>query len=158
MSTDLRKMQLISTHIVMAPDVGVHGNLFGGIILGWIDEAAGAFAGQFADTPRMVTAKLYETAFLSPARAGNLIKIYACVKEVGNTSVTLTVEARKHSVYTGVQKTITKTNIKFVRIDEDGDPVPISERAKMKLHENEPGQDTRDRLAQIQEWRNSVKK
>ena len=104
MSTNLREMQLISTHIVMAPNVGVHGNLFGGAMLGWIDEAGGAFAGQFADTPLMVTAKLYETAFLAPAKAGNLIKIYACVKEVGNTSVTLTVEARKHSVYTGVQK------------------------------------------------------
>jgi len=158
MPSDFRVMQLISTHIVMTPNVGVHGNLFGGTMLGWIDEAAGAFASQFADTPLMVTVKLYETSFLAPAKVGNLIKIYACVKEVGNASVTLTVEARKHSVYTGIQKTITKTNIKFVRIDEEGDPVPISERAKMKLHENEPGQETRDRLAQIQHWRQNLKK
>ena len=37
-------MELISTRICMSKDVGVHGNLFGGIMLSWIDEAAGAEA------------------------------------------------------------------------------------------------------------------
>ena len=47
-------MELISTHFVKTQDVGYHGNLFGGVMLAWLDEAAAAFAAQAADTPRMV--------------------------------------------------------------------------------------------------------
>ena len=41
-------------------------------------------------------------------------------------------EARAHNVYSGKQNTILSTNIKFVRIDEVGEPVPISDRIKEK--------------------------
>jgi acyl-CoA hydrolase len=44
-------------------------------------------------------------------------------------------EARAHNVYTGEQKVILRTNIKFVRIDEEGNPIPISERAKTRITE-----------------------
>jgi len=54
------------------------------------------------------------------------------VKEFGNTSVTLYTEARKHNVYTGEQEVVLHTNIKFVRIDEEGNPIPISERVKKR--------------------------
>jgi len=56
-------MELISTHICKGQNIGVHGNLFGGVMLSWLDEAGGAFAGQCSDTPRMVTLKLAETLF-----------------------------------------------------------------------------------------------
>ena len=39
-------MELISTHFVKKNDVGYHGNLFGGIMLAWLDEAAAAFAAR----------------------------------------------------------------------------------------------------------------
>ena len=48
-------MQLISTHMCKEGDCGYHGNLFGGVMLSWLDEAAAAFACQVADTGRMVT-------------------------------------------------------------------------------------------------------
>jgi hypothetical protein len=44
-------------------------------------------------------------------------------------------EARSHNVYSGKQNVILSTNIKFVRIDEIGDPVPISERVKLRYGE-----------------------
>ena len=53
--------------------------------------------------------------------------------KVGNTSLTLYIEARAHNVYSGNQNVILSTNIKFVRIDENGDPIPISERVREKL-------------------------
>jgi acyl-CoA hydrolase len=52
---------------------------------------------------------------------------------VGKTSVSISMEARSHNVYTGQQKEILKTTIKFVRIDEEGNPIPISERAKERI-------------------------
>jgi acyl-CoA hydrolase len=48
----------------------------------------------------------------------------------GTTSLTLYIEVRKHNVYTGIQEVVTQTNIKFVRIDEEGNPVPIGDGVK----------------------------
>ncbi len=107
-------------------------NMFGGKMLSLIDESAGAFAAQICDTPRMVTVKMDECSFRHTVRIGNLIKIYGKIHTIGNASITLHVEARRHSVYTGDQKTVVSTLIKFCRIDEDGNPIPISERVKKK--------------------------
>jgi hypothetical protein len=38
-------------------------------------------------------------------------------------------------VYTGLQDIVTHTNIKFVRIDEEGNPLVISERVKDRYYE-----------------------
>jgi len=126
-------MELISTHPVKKSDLGFHGNLFGGKCLSWLDAAAAGYSMQLCDTPRMVTLLIDECYFERPAREGQLVKIYALPKEVGNTSVTIYMEARAHNVYTGQQSVVIRTNIKFVRIDEDGNPIPISERAKRRM-------------------------
>lgn len=125
-------MQLISTHPIKKADLGFHANLFGGKLLAWIDAAGAAMAMEVADTPRMVTVKIDECIFKKPAKEGQLLKIYGRVSNVGNTSLTLQLEARAHNVYSGQQSVILSTNIKFVRIDENNEPVPISERVRMK--------------------------
>jgi acyl-CoA thioesterase YciA len=116
----------------MAGDLGIHSNLFGGTMLSWIDEAGAALASQIVCTPRVVTVKMSEVVFSRPVKAGNLIKIYGQVKDVGNTSLTLALVAKKESPYTQEQKEVCSTDITFVRIDGEGDPVPISERVKKK--------------------------
>ena len=126
-------MELISTHPIKKSDLGFHANLFGGKLLAWLDASAAAFAMQVCDTPRMVTVKIDECIFKKAAKEGQMIKIYGNVAEVGNTSITLYMEARSHNVYSGKQSIILSTNIKFVRIDENNDPIPISERVKNKF-------------------------
>jgi acyl-CoA thioesterase YciA len=128
-------MELVTTYICKTSDVGVHENIFGGTILGLIDQSAGAYAAQICDTPRMVTIKIDELIFKNPVKVGNIIKIYAEAKNFGNSSVTLYMEVRKHNVYTGKQEVVVSTNIKFVRIDEEGFPIPISERVKIRYDE-----------------------
>ena len=123
-------MELISTHFVKTQDVGYHGNLFGGVMLAWLDEAAAAYAAQAADTPRMVTKHIASLTFQKPVRPGQIIKIYGAVERMGTTSVVLNLEARRHSVYNGTQKVICKTKITFVRIDGDGEPVPIPDHMR----------------------------
>jgi acyl-CoA thioesterase YciA len=127
-------MQLISTHPIKKSDLGFHANLFGGKLLAWLDAAGAAMAMEVADTPRMVTIKIDECLFKKPAREGQLLKIYGDVRDVGNTSLTLYLEARAHNVYSGSQSVILSTNIKFVRIDENGDPIPISDRVRLKFN------------------------
>lgn len=126
-------MQLISTHPIKKSDLGFHANLFGGKLLSWLDAAAAAYAMEVCDTPRMVTVKIDECIFKKPAKEGQMIKIYGDVAEIGTTSITLYMEARSHNVYSGKQNVILSTNIKFVRIDENNDPIPISERVKNKF-------------------------
>ena len=128
-------MQLISTHPIKKADLGFHANLFGGKLMAWIDAAGAALAMEVCDTPRMVTVKIDECIFKKPAKEGQLLKIYGKVAKIGNTSIELYLEARAHNVYSGTQSVILSTNITFVRIDESGEPVPISERVKIR-HEN----------------------
>ena len=80
----------------------------------------------------MVTVKIDECLFKKPAKEGQLIKMYGKVESIGITSLTLYMEARSHNVYSGKQTIILSTKIKFVRIDETGDPIPISQRVKDK--------------------------
>lgn len=130
-------MKLVSTHPIKKSDLGFHANLFGGKLLAWLDAAGAAMAMEVADTPRMVTVKIDECVFKRPAKEGQLLKLYGRVEEVGNTSLTLYLEARAHNVYSGSQSIVLSTHIKFVRIDENNDPIPISERVKSKYKNNE---------------------
>ena len=56
-------MKLINKRIVLARDIGIHGNLFGGTLMAWIDEAAAAFATEYCFTPNMVTVRVGEMLF-----------------------------------------------------------------------------------------------
>lgn len=118
-------MQLVTTHVCMVKDIGVHGNLFGGIMMSWIDEAASSMAVSICHTPNMVTVKVSDLVFKKKVKEGFLIRIYGAVSKMGNTSVTFTMEARKVSVYSGEEDVVVTTDTTFVRIDEEGRPTAI---------------------------------
>ena len=118
-------MELISTHVCKGQNIGVHGNLFGGVMLSWLDEAAAGVCAQVCGTPRMVTKCISEVIFNKPVRPGQIIKIYGDVKQIGSSSITVSLEARRHSVVNGSQKVVCNVEMTFVRIDGDGEPVPI---------------------------------
>ena len=126
-------MELLNTHPIKESDLGFHGNLFGGKLLSWIDAAAVGYSMQLCDNPRMVTVSIDKCHFEKPAKEGQLLKIYGKPSSLGNTSVTLVIEARAHNVYTGNQVVDLKTNIRFVRIDEEGNPIPIGDRGRSRI-------------------------
>ena len=126
-------MEHLATHPVKKSDLGFHGNLFGGKLLSWLDAAAVAYAMQLCDTPRMVTVSIDKCVFEKPSKEGQLIKIFGSPSEIGNTSVTLYIEARAHNVRTGKQYVVLKTQMKFVYIDEDGDPIPLQEKSRIRI-------------------------
>ena len=127
-------MEQLNQHPIKKSDLGFHGNLFGGKLLAWIDAAAAAYSMQLCDTPRMVTVSIDKCIFEKPARESQLLKIYGYPTQVGNTSVTLYMEARAHNVYTGKQVLVLKTHIKFVQIDEEGNPIPIGEKGRNRIN------------------------
>lgn len=133
--------ELLTTHLCMTKDIGVHGNLFGGNMLSWLDEAAAGMASQVCDTTNLVTKKLTEVEFERRVRVGQLIKIYGEVVRMGNSSITLDVEARKHNVQSGSQKKVCSTRITFVNVDEEGEPQPLSDRVKERYRKQKEGEE-----------------
>ena len=127
-------MDLIGVHAIKHGDLGFNESLFGGKLLYWIDGDAYAYAMQVCDTPRIVTKSIDKCVWQRGSKMNHIIKVYAQVKSFGNTSVILEVEARRHNVYNGKQETVLTTEIKFVRVDEEGYPLPIYEKVKNKYN------------------------
>lgn len=130
-----QQMKLITKRIVLGSDIGIHGNLFGGTLMAWMDEAAAAFATEYCYTPNMVTLRVGEMMFKKPLKAGHHVRIYGMVQDLGNTSITLALEARKYSLYSAEETLVCHTNTTFVRIDDDGTPTAIGETVKKKYAE-----------------------
>ena len=127
-------MELLNSHPIKKSDLGFHGNLFGGKLLSWIDASAAGYAMQLCDTPRMVTVSIDQCNFERPAKESQLLKIYGRPAVLGNTSVTMYMEARAHNVYTGKQNLVLKTHITFVQIDEGGNPIPIGDKSRNRIN------------------------
>ena len=138
-------MELISTHVCKESNVGFHGNLFGGVMLAWLDESAAAYVCQMCDTPRMVTVKVAEVHFRKPVRPGQIIKIYGELRSIGTCSAKIALEARRHSPYNGSQKVVLTTEITFVRIDGDGEPVPIPPHIHYKFKQDKKDSNKEDK-------------
>ena len=126
-------MKLLSQRLYMAKDIGVHGNLFGGILLAWLDESAVTFACDVCQTGNMVTLKLDELIFKEPVKVGYQIMIYGKLVSVGNTSVQLYIEARRKNVHTREERVVCSTKFVFVRIDNNGEAIPLDSSIKSKL-------------------------
>ena len=123
-------MDLLSTHPVKKSDLGFHGNLFGGKLLSWIDAAVAAYAMEKCRSQNMITVAMDKCVFLKPAKEKQLVKIYAEMFKVGNTSATFNIEARGYNVFRGDEVVLLATNMTFVRVDEEGVPIPVSEQVK----------------------------
>ena len=128
-------MDLLSTHPVKKLDLGFHGNLFGGKLLSWVDAAVAAYAMERCHSKNMITVAIDKCVFEKPAKEGQLVKIYATMSKVGNTSATFDVEARNYNVFRGDEEIILKTNMTFVRVDDEGVPIPISEQVKREFQQ-----------------------
>jgi acyl-CoA thioesterase YciA len=130
-------MHLLTKKIVMTKDIGIHGNLFGGILMAWLDEAAAAYATEYCFTPNMVTLRVGELVFKKPVKAGQHLRIYGSVIKLGTTSIDLHLEARKYNLYSSEETLVCTTSITFVRIDDDGTPTAIGESVRRKHAEME---------------------
>lgn len=126
-------MQLISTKICKTSDIGINDNLFGGMMLQWIDEAAGALAASTCCSPNMITLKMDEVVFKKPVKVNQHIRIYGKVNEIGRTSISLTIEARRFDFEEQDESVVCSTKMLFVKIDKEGNASPINPEICEKL-------------------------
>ena len=118
-------MKLISTKLCKTSDIGVNENLFGGIMLAWLDEAGGILASTSACSSNMITLKMDEVLFKHPVKVKEQIRIYGEVERTGKTSVQLYLEARRANLKDETEEVVCSTKMVFVRVDKNGKPAPI---------------------------------
>ena len=118
-------MELISTKICKTGDIGVNDNLFGGIMLSWLDEAGGIMAANITCSTNVITLKMDEVLFKLPVKVKEQIRVYGKIDRLGKTSVSLYLEARRANLKEESETVVCSTKMVFVKIDENGKPVPI---------------------------------
>lgn len=120
-----------SSRVCMTKDIGVNNNIFGAELMSEIDSCCAVFVAEVCDTPLIVT-KSMAVEFISPIKVNQIFKTYIGIEKIGTTSISLFVEIRKHNVHTEKETVVIKATTTFVRIDEEGNPIPINDNVRKK--------------------------
>lgn len=111
---DFEGVSRITSHLVMTGDLGVSGNLFGGKVMAWMDEAAAIYALWATGSEKVVTRRFSEILFDKPVHNGELLEFYCGRPRKGRTSVTFDIVA---SVGDDVKF---QAECTFVAVNKDG--------------------------------------
>ncbi|HLU22481.1 MAG TPA: acyl-CoA thioesterase [Bacillaceae bacterium] len=114
----------IKTSLVFPPDTNHHGTLFGGKLMGYIDDVASIAAIKFARNP-VVTASTDSVDFIKPIRVGDAVTLTAIVTWTGTSSMEVFVKVTSENLLTGEQAIAALSFLTFVALDEDGKPTPV---------------------------------
>lgn len=121
-----------SSKFCKGSDIGVHGRMYGAYMMEELDMVCSVFAAEICDTPWVVT-KNMSIEFVTPISPNQIYKTYVGISKIGNTSIVLNAEIRKHSVHTEKETVSVTCTAVFVRINEDGEPIKISDNVRHKF-------------------------
>ncbi len=109
---------------LMPRDTNVHGTIFGGIILSYIDQA-GAVHARRHGCMNVVTVAMEKVVFHEPVYVGDLVSFRTRTLAVGRTSmrVRVTVEAVRYLDNTRI--TVTEAEVTYVNLGPDRKPAPV---------------------------------
>ncbi len=82
----------VTRHLCMTKDIGTNGNLFGGNMMAWLDEAAAIFA-QINASHDIATLKVSEILFKKPIKIKDLVEIHCDLTNKGDSSITIKTKA-----------------------------------------------------------------
>jgi acyl-CoA thioesterase YciA len=112
--------------LAMPANLNAGGHIFGGWLLSQMDLAGGITAADRAQG-RVATVAITAMEFHQPVHVGDVLCCYADVTRVGNTSLTIHVQAWAHR-RTGKEVTetmVTAGDFVFVALDEQGNKRPV---------------------------------
>lgn len=114
------------TTIVMLPsDANPLGNVFGGMILKYVDLLAGLVAKRHAGHANIVTASMDSMTFLKPVYIGNALILKARINYVRKSSMEVEVKIEAEDLNKS-QKVHTGTAyVTLVALDEKGKPTEV---------------------------------
>jgi len=130
--------EVVTRHIVMERDLNSFGNLFGGSMLAWLDEAGALFVMEKTGYADFVTASLENVSFKAPGRRGDNIVIYCRIIRTGRSSITIEAQAFVKEPASSVKRQTIDCRITYVCL-KDGKPAPYfeSDRYARWLEEQE---------------------
>ena len=109
---------------LLPQDANPAGNVHGGVILKYIDTAAGTVAMRHGRT-NAVTASIDRMDFLRPVFVGELVTIKASLNYVGTTSMEVGVRVEAENLLTGEVRYTNSAYLTFVALDKDGKPTRV---------------------------------
>ncbi len=105
----------------MPGDANPYGDIFGGWLMGQMDLAAGSVASRHSGG-RAVTIAVDAMKFHAPVLVGDEVSVYATLVAVGNTSMTIEVEAWRRARHVEEACKVTQARFVFVATDEQRRP------------------------------------
>jgi acyl-CoA hydrolase len=119
-----RDSRVETAQLVLPGLTNTHGTIFGGIMMQWIDIAAGIAAARHAGGP-VVTASMDRLHFLEPVQLGEVVVLQAQVNYAASTSMEVGVRVMRENQTTSMRSQATRAYLTFVAVDEMGRPRPV---------------------------------
>jgi acyl-CoA hydrolase len=111
-------------HWMGLADANSAGNVHGGTIMKFCDEAAGVAAARHSHC-RVVTAAVDRMTFLVPVHVGELVTFRAAVNAVWSTSMEVGVRVEAENPRTGEIRHTNSAYFTMVALDDDDRPAPV---------------------------------
>jgi acyl-CoA hydrolase len=122
-----RASRVETAQVVLPGLTNVHGTIFGGILMQWIDISAGIAAARHAGGP-VVTASMDRLHFLSPVHLGAVVILQAQVNFAARTSMEVGVRVfseTQNGEGGPTRRQTTRAYLTFVAVDGEGRPRPV---------------------------------
>lgn len=107
-------------------DINANGHIFGGWVLGMMDQAGGIVAGRIAQGA-CATVAIEKMAFIAPILLRDIISVYATLEHRGRTSMAVRVEVIATRERGQQEVKVTEGLFTFVALDENHKPRPLPE-------------------------------
>lgn len=105
-------------------DVNYGGNVHGGSVMKWIDQAGYACASSWSSS-YCVTVYVGGIRFYSPIKIGHIVKVEAQVIYTGSTSMHIAINVFSRNIKRQEFEKKTHCIIVFVAVDDEGTPVKV---------------------------------
>jgi len=139
---DERNGRVVIAQIMQPHEANPMGNIHGGVIMKYIDNAAAVIATRHA-RGTAVTASIDRLDFFYPVSVGDLLLLKANLNWVGRTSMEIGVRVEAEHLAEGTIRHIASSYLTFVALDEDGHPrqvqalQPVDEQMRRRFREAE---------------------
>lgn len=116
----------IQTQIVQPNDTNIVGNLFGGMLLQWMDVIAAISAHRHSKRV-IVTAAVNNVSFNHPIKLGSIVTLQAKVSRSFNSSMEVFIDVWVEDPVTGIKMKCNEAIYTLVAVDQNGSPLPVPE-------------------------------
>ena len=114
----------METHrLVLPEDLNQYGHLFGGRLLGWVDEASWIAASLEFPGSRFVTMAMDEVIFRHSVKEVTILTIRSESVKLGRTSATYEVSVMDERANN--ENPIFTTRVTFVNVNDSGQKIPL---------------------------------